>query len=1098
MFDLSARLLIQDAFSGALDHLFDKTDQATDALLALGSSADASTKSAMVHMQELEATLSRLSAKAQSGKDLSLLDVNQFRVAERSLNSYRSTLIDMGASGVKVADKLGITTLAVEGLDDVVTKTTRGGALNFGQLGMAASMVLPQFGALGGVAGLLAGPAGLVGLGAAAVGIGWSLGTAGIAAERAEKKFAAFAGGAELASDDLNLMRMATEGALSSQQAMTTATQLLSMGLAKSGEDAAQLTRMAIMLGPAWEDSAAAVADFSMMLSNMSVERLDQFGISSGQVRRRIEELQAANKSLTSDMAFSQAVLEVGAAKMRVLESSGLAAGTSTQQLSAHFADLKDTLAKGLAPAVDGATQRLLLLLKLGNVFFGTGKDVQVDKLQALKLMLQDLERQRANLTAGAVPTTIPAISGIGALLGLGLAEAGKQTGALDQQIAAVKEEIAGLEAGLKAAAEAALKYGQSSDVVMGVLKREEETASVTLKVWQAYTAAQQGGGDTALMLAQQAGAATGQLQQLAIAAKGVPKLPTNLLEFNPGPLRQWIDGLGDLDTNLRGVETDMLRTVDTTENAQQAVLKAALAANTGAEGLQILARAAGLADGSVVGLLEQFDKFPASVQAAIGQLGGLSAAIGELNAKANAPVDVGVAVQGLEGALNEIDQIAKSMIGIMDPAQIVQFRERARSDVEQHWLKMGNISRFSMDLILGIELAGYQRLADNQRTAYAKSEADATKHAALMGRTAQELQSSMEAAFKGGLQVTDVQMLQTKAGVYQNVAMENARRLDAIAQRGMEEIKAHPDWVNILKIPPEVLAQGETALKAWAAQTRDDVENLVRPDLIDWEGFGREWDKQQERAAAKSLTLSMGVEFLTKTGRLGNMSPEAAQKKVAEMLGLSNPSITFDALLKADPATYGPTISTWLGGKDKAPIPAELVFPHMTPEQLLASLGLTGPLQVKVEPLFPAGVMPKNPSTQPGYVLPNGAPAKQPSMLPEQQYLLPNGAVPKLPSTLPEQMAADLGTGYGKALAMVNFGGLTAQSMHESFTASGSLFDLVAQEAGIKISQALVKGMDEGLTPDLLSLLARKILPEVGRMLNLGRGAYALDGVCR
>ena len=61
----------------------------------------------------------------------------------------------------------------------------------------------------------------------------------------------------------------------------------------------------------------------------------------------------------------------------------------------------------------------------------------------------------------------------------------------------------------------------------------------------------------------------------------------------------------------------------------------------------------------------------------------------------------------------------------------------------------------------------------------------------------------------------------------------ENARRLDAIAARGGAELIAHPDWASILMIPPDVLAAGDEALKAWASQTSSDVRNLFRPDLL-------------------------------------------------------------------------------------------------------------------------------------------------------------------------------------------------------------------------------------------------------------------------
>ena len=51
------------------------------------------------------------------------------------------------------------------------------------------------------------------------------------------------------------------------------------------------------------------VSDFALMLANQSLPRLDNFGISSGKVRARIEELMSTVAGMTRETAFMQAVM---------------------------------------------------------------------------------------------------------------------------------------------------------------------------------------------------------------------------------------------------------------------------------------------------------------------------------------------------------------------------------------------------------------------------------------------------------------------------------------------------------------------------------------------------------------------------------------------------------------------------------------------------------------------------------------------------------------------------------------------------------------------------------------------------------------------
>lgn len=153
-------------------------------------------------------------------------------------------------------------------------------------------------------------------------------------------------------------------------------------------------------------------------------------------------------------------------------------------------------------------------------------------------------------------------------------------------------------------------------------------------------------------------------------------------------------------------------------------------------------------------------------------------------------------------------------------------------------------------------------------------------------------IQGSAESALTARMQPTELDFLQTGLGTYQDAPLENVRRLDAIIQRGMEEISAHPDWAAILEIPADVLAGGGDALKAWAMQTRESVANLARPDLINWDAFIAEFQRQQQDAAAKALTLDIAMGKLAQAGLLGEGNQAAQKAQIAQMLGLDTPEL--------------------------------------------------------------------------------------------------------------------------------------------------------------------------------------------------------------
>ena len=226
-------------------------------------------------------------------------------------------------------------------------------------------------GDLSGAFSMLAGGAALTGVAAAAIGItkvAVSMDDARQQAENMRKELTAYAGSASKAEAATQALVNATDGGISRLDATAQASRLLSMGLATTSDQVGQLSRMAVMLGDKTLSVEQRMESFNAMLANQSIERLDTFGISSGRVRQRIEELQAAMPGLSREQAFVNATLEIGAEKLKSVEAQGVTAATSMQKLGAALSDLKaaaadkihvqivvDTITKG----VQGITEAI-------------------------------------------------------------------------------------------------------------------------------------------------------------------------------------------------------------------------------------------------------------------------------------------------------------------------------------------------------------------------------------------------------------------------------------------------------------------------------------------------------------------------------------------------------------------------------------------------------------------------------------------------------------------------------------------------------------------------------------------------------------------
>jgi len=163
----------------------------------------------------------------------------------------------------------------------------------------------------------------------------------------------------------MDRLRSATLGAATDNQIRTGANMLLRMGIADSPEELEGLIGMITRLKTPTEDLGSAIENFSLMMANQSVLRLDSFGLSSGRVRNRINELLEAGQALNREEAFKMAVMEEGARAIERLGSAAQTASTPIARLETSVANLTEQAASNINAGVSGSLGILEIALGL-------------------------------------------------------------------------------------------------------------------------------------------------------------------------------------------------------------------------------------------------------------------------------------------------------------------------------------------------------------------------------------------------------------------------------------------------------------------------------------------------------------------------------------------------------------------------------------------------------------------------------------------------------------------------------------------------------------------------------------------------------------
>lgn len=138
----------------------------------------------------------------------------------------------------------------------------------------------------------------------------------------------------------------ATGGMVSNAELMSSATSMISLGLAKSQQEVIDIVSLSSQLG--WDQQ-----QLVMTLSNNSVMRLDALGLGMDDVKKRAKELEAQGYS--TDKAFDMAVIQAGQAKLELLGSAADTGAGAMQRMEVATTNMKDALLSFIAMRSEGA-----------------------------------------------------------------------------------------------------------------------------------------------------------------------------------------------------------------------------------------------------------------------------------------------------------------------------------------------------------------------------------------------------------------------------------------------------------------------------------------------------------------------------------------------------------------------------------------------------------------------------------------------------------------------------------------------------------------------------------------------------------------------
>lgn len=174
----------------------------------------------------------------------------------------------------------------------------------------------------------------------------------GAQSERIEDRFGKFAATIGNADGILAAFNRGTGDTVDRLTAMNNASLLIQQGLVGTSDQMEKVTELATRLGNQTLAASDRISIFSQLLRNQSIRLLDDFGISSGRVRDRIKELQAATADMSREEAFRIAVFEQGQVALDILGERVDDNAAKMERATARLMDFRVEMGEKVVPLI--------------------------------------------------------------------------------------------------------------------------------------------------------------------------------------------------------------------------------------------------------------------------------------------------------------------------------------------------------------------------------------------------------------------------------------------------------------------------------------------------------------------------------------------------------------------------------------------------------------------------------------------------------------------------------------------------------------------------------------------------------------------------
>jgi len=195
------------------------------------------------------------------------------------------------------------------------------------------------------------------------IDFGMALNDMGVAAIGNERVFRQLIGPGEDFNDLMERLRVATLGIVDDTTLMEGSNRLMRMGLVANTDQLEEMMGMIVRLKSPTQDAGQAIEEFSLMLANQSILRLDTFGLSGARVRQRMEELKESGQGLSREQQFNIAVMEEMERAIARLGPAAEVSGTSMNRLGTDLENAMGSVGTNIAQGVEGFATGLELLL---------------------------------------------------------------------------------------------------------------------------------------------------------------------------------------------------------------------------------------------------------------------------------------------------------------------------------------------------------------------------------------------------------------------------------------------------------------------------------------------------------------------------------------------------------------------------------------------------------------------------------------------------------------------------------------------------------------------------------------------------------------